>query len=171
MKFTLYAHEPKKNLYLTRKEPLGLSNPDNAMNNSIQFSTGTVFSIRVSYAAWLLQRTNLYKVNNVIWRLVLFSTCHINFFVYDKEHKLSQYGDDTFLILDGSASSLCNALDTLELFSKISGMLVSSSKTKYIWFGSKKIKNSSEVFRVPTLVRTSGKRSVACQGACSPRNI
>ena len=65
-------------------------------------------------------------------------------FVYDKEHKLSQYADDTSLILDGSASSLFNALDTLELFSNISGLLVNSSKTKIIWFGSKKF--SSEVF-------------------------
>ena len=65
-------------------------------------------------------------------------------FVYDKEHKLSQYADDTSLILDGSASSLFNALDTLELFSNISGLLVNSSKTKIIWFGSKKF--SSKVF-------------------------
>lgn len=65
-------------------------------------------------------------------------------FVYDREHKISQYADDTSLILDGSASSLFNALETLELFSKISGLQVNSSKTKIVWFGSKKF--SSEVF-------------------------
>lgn len=56
-------------------------------------------------------------------------------FVYDREHKISQYADDTSLILDGSASSLFNALETLELFSKISGLQVNSSKTKIVWFG------------------------------------
>ena len=56
-------------------------------------------------------------------------------FVYDKEHKLYQYADETSLILDGSSSSLFYAFDTLELFSKISGPLVNSSKTKIIWFG------------------------------------
>lgn len=54
--------------------------------------------------------------------------------VYDREHKISQYADDTSLILDGSASSLFNALETLELFSKISGLKVNSSKTKIIRF-------------------------------------
>ena len=60
-------------------------------------------------------------------------------FVYDKEHKLSQYADDTSLILDGSASSLFNALDTLELFSKISGLSVNSSKNKIylVWLKKK----------------------------------
>ena len=44
--------------------------------------------------------------------------------------KLSQYEDDTSLILDSSDSSLFYALDTLELFSKIPGLLFNSSKTK-----------------------------------------
>lgn len=65
-------------------------------------------------------------------------------FVYDREHEISQYADDTSLILDGSASSLFYALETLELFSKISGLQINSSKTKIVWFGSKKF--SSEVF-------------------------
>ena len=51
---------------------------------------------------------------------------------------------DTSLIIDGSASFLFNALETLELFSKISGLLFHSSKSKIIWFVSKKI--SFEVF-------------------------
>ena len=69
-------------------------------------------------------------------------------FVYDIEHKSSQYRDDTSLTLDGSASSLFNALDTLELFSKISRESVKISKTKIIWFGSKKF--STEVFHHST---------------------
>lgn len=58
-------------------------------------------------------------------------------FVYDREHKISPYADDTSLVLNGSASSLFNALETLELFSKISGLQVNSSKTKIVWFGAK----------------------------------
>lgn len=45
--------------------------------------------------------------------------------------------DDTLFILDGSATSFFNALETIELFSKISGLQVNSAKTKIVWFGSK----------------------------------
>lgn len=64
--------------------------------------------------------------------------------VNDKEHKISQYADDTSLTLDGSEKSLHAALDTLDYFSKISGLKVNCSKTKIIWIGSKKF--SAEVF-------------------------
>jgi hypothetical protein len=36
------------------------------------------------------------------------------------EHKLSQFADDTTIILDGSASSLNETLDTLSIFTIIS---------------------------------------------------
>lgn len=57
--------------------------------------------------------------------------------VNGKEHKISQYADDTCLILDGSANSLYTALDTLELYAKFSGLKINSTKTKIIWIGSK----------------------------------
>jgi hypothetical protein len=53
----------------------------------------------------------------------------------DKEHKISQYVDDTSLSLDGTPKSLFSALDTLDFFSRISGLKVNSSKTKIIWIG------------------------------------
>ena len=64
--------------------------------------------------------------------------------INDKEHKISQYADDTSLALDGSAKSLHSALDTLERYANFSGLKINSSKTKLIWIGSKKF--SAEVF-------------------------
>ena len=55
------------------------------------------------------------------------------------EHKISQYADDTCLILDGSPQSLFTALDTIDFFSNLSGLKINSSKTKIVWIGSKKI--------------------------------
>ena len=64
--------------------------------------------------------------------------------INDKEHKLSQYADDTSLALDGTPKSLFAALDTIDFFSKFSGLKINTSKTKIIWIGSKKF--SDEVF-------------------------
>ena len=58
--------------------------------------------------------------------------------INNKEHKISQYADDTSLILDGSKNSLFSAIDTLELYARISGLHINSSKTKIVWIGSKK---------------------------------
>jgi exonuclease III len=67
--------------------------------------------------------------------------------ISQREHKISQYADDTSLALDGSPASLFAALDTLDFFSKLSGLNVNSSKTKIIWIGSKKFSN--QVFHHP----------------------
>ena len=49
----------------------------------------------------------------------------------NKEHKISQYADDTSLTLNGSPSSLFAALDTLNFFfSKTSGLNINFSKQK-----------------------------------------
>ena len=45
--------------------------------------------------------------------------------INDKEHKISQYADDTSLTLDGSAKSLHSALDTLERYANFSGPISS----------------------------------------------
>ena len=59
--------------------------------------------------------------------------------INDKEHKISQYADDTSLALDGSPSSLYAALDTLERYANFSGLKINSAKTKIVWIGSKNL--------------------------------
>ena len=54
------------------------------------------------------------------------------------EFKISQFADDTTLILDGNESSLTAALNTLEIFGSLSGLKMNSSKSKMIWIGRKK---------------------------------
>ena len=61
--------------------------------------------------------------------------------ICDKEHKISQYAEDTTLTLEGSSKSLFAALDTLHLFYKLSGLKINSLKTKVSWIGSKKLSN------------------------------
>ena len=56
--------------------------------------------------------------------------------VKDTEIKLSQYADDTTLILDGSEKSLSEALRVLESFEKFSGLRLNSKKTETLWIGS-----------------------------------
>ena len=59
-----------------------------------------------------------------------------------EEIKLSQFADDTTLILDGSQRSLEAALNTIEIFGTYSGLKMNTTKTKVIWIGDKK--HSSE---------------------------
>ena len=51
------------------------------------------------------------------------------------EIKLSQYADDTTLILDGSRDSLLSSLAMLDDFSKISGLRLNDTKTEALWIG------------------------------------
>ena len=53
------------------------------------------------------------------------------------EHKITQFADDTTLILDGSKVSLIAALNVLEIFGSISGLQVNTEKNKVIWIGKK----------------------------------
>ena len=55
--------------------------------------------------------------------------------VNDVEIKLSQYADDTTLILDGSDESLHSSLATLDDFSKVSGLRLNDKKTEALWIG------------------------------------
>ena len=52
-------------------------------------------------------------------------------------YKLTQFADDTTLILDGSVSSLQAALNILEAFCNFSGLRMNREKTKVIWIGRK----------------------------------
>ena len=57
---------------------------------------------------------------------------HIN----NKEFKLSQYADDTQLLLDGSEISLKEALRTLKQYYIMSGLKINVEKTRALWIGS-----------------------------------
>ena len=51
---------------------------------------------------------------------------------------MSQYADDTSLILDGSPASLDASLRLLQFYAEISGLKINLEKTNVIWIGSKK---------------------------------
>ena len=52
------------------------------------------------------------------------------------EYKLSQYADDTQLILDGTEKSLKAALDLLKTYYIMSGLKINVDKTRALWIGS-----------------------------------
>jgi hypothetical protein len=54
-----------------------------------------------------------------------------------KEHKLGQYADDLFLLLNGSTKSLDTTFDVFKCFKRVSGLQVNVDKTHAIWLGSK----------------------------------
>ena len=55
------------------------------------------------------------------------------------EFKLTQFADDTTLILDGSQPSLQAALNILEIYGNYSGFKMNKEKTKVIWIGKKRL--------------------------------
>ena len=61
--------------------------------------------------------------------------------VEETEIKISQYADDTTLILIGSRSSLSEALKTLDHFGKASGLKLNNKKPEALWIGSCKEKD------------------------------
>ena len=63
--------------------------------------------------------------------------------IKDCEFKISQFADDTTLILDGSRESMVAALNTLELFGSISGLNINTDKTKVTWIGKKRYSQDS----------------------------
>ena len=54
------------------------------------------------------------------------------------EFKISQYADDTSVMLDGSDESLNETLSELENYAKMSGLKVNFDKTQLVWIGSEK---------------------------------
>ena len=62
----------------------------------------------------------------------------------DVEYLLSQFDDDTTIILDGSQQSLETAISILNLFASMSGLKVNNSKTRAVWIGCRKF--SGETF-------------------------
>ena len=57
--------------------------------------------------------------------------------IQDTQFKLSQYADDTTLILDGSEKSFKASLTLIEAFGKMSGLKLNDRKTEALWIGSK----------------------------------
>ena len=64
-------------------------------------------------------------------------------FINNKEYKLSQYADDTSVILDGSENSLRETLNVLHDFSIISGLKVNFDKTQVVWIGKEKFSSAT----------------------------
>ena len=58
---------------------------------------------------------------------------HIN----GTEHKISQFADDTEIILQGDKLSFEETISSIETFSKFSGLCLNSNKTNAVWLGSK----------------------------------
>ena len=54
------------------------------------------------------------------------------------EYKISQYADDTTLILDGTENSLLSAINMLKFYADISGLYINTEKTKAVWIGCNK---------------------------------
>ena len=53
--------------------------------------------------------------------------------INNREHKLSQYADDTVFIIDGKSKSLNATLNVLFEYSKLSGLRVNFDKTHAVW--------------------------------------
>ena len=62
----------------------------------------------------------------------------------DIEYKLSQFADDTTVILNGTELSVEETINTLNIFADMSGLKINSSKTRAVWIGCKKY--SGETF-------------------------
>ena len=57
------------------------------------------------------------------------------------ECKITQYADDSTVILDGSNESLLHTLRTLDLFERLSGLKINEDKTNVVYIGSLRNKN------------------------------
>ena len=54
---------------------------------------------------------------------------------FKKEHKVSQYADDTTLFIKANESSITNSMSTLKIYEEVSGLRVNTEKTKVIKIG------------------------------------
>jgi hypothetical protein len=54
------------------------------------------------------------------------------------EHKLSQYADDTEILLEGDKKSFEETIKTIDKFGSASGLYLNTGKTSAIWLGSKR---------------------------------
>ena len=63
--------------------------------------------------------------------------------IKNKEFKLGQYADDTFLLLDGNKDSLYQTISCLDQFKHFSGLKVNKEKCQAVWLG--RYKNRKDV--------------------------
>ena len=66
-------------------------------------------------------------------------------YVEDTEFKISQYADDTTLILNGSSESFLASLAVLERFGQLCGLKINYDKTKAFWIGTSRLNNKIKV--------------------------
>ena len=66
--------------------------------------------------------------------------------VNNREIKLSQYADDTTLILDGKKESLIASLKLLDDFYEVSGLKLNDKKTEALWIG---VKSGNDGISIP----------------------
>ena len=59
--------------------------------------------------------------------------------VLDSECKISQYADDTTLILDGSEKSMQKSFSLLDSFASISGLIINYEETEALWIGAMRL--------------------------------
>jgi hypothetical protein len=69
--------------------------------------------------------------------------------VKNYEYKIIQYADDTTLLLDGTKTSLQEALNTMQSFYTISGLKINPAKTQVIWIGENKFSKNKLDVSVP----------------------
>ena len=65
--------------------------------------------------------------------------------------QVSHIINDTTILLDGNTSSLGAALNILEVFGSLSGLIVNAEKTKMVWIGSKRF--SKDQLNVPAKLK------------------
>jgi hypothetical protein len=58
--------------------------------------------------------------------------------------KITQFADDTTLVLDGSRLSISSAIETIEHFGAVSGLHLNISKSNFLKIGS--LKNNNDIF-------------------------
>ena len=75
----------------------------------------------------------------ILARLIQFNPNITGLKIKNIEFRLTQFADDTTLILDGSQHSLQSALNTLEIYGNLSGLKMNKEKTKVIWIRRKNI--------------------------------
>ena len=67
---------------------------------------------------------------------MIFYNCKINGInINNNQYKISQFAYDTTLFLDDTRDSLKAALNTLETFGTLSGLVVNKDNTKLVWLG------------------------------------
>ena len=63
--------------------------------------------------------------------------------INEKEHKLSQYADDTLCFLDGTSKSLNETVNVLSEFARFSGLKINFGKNHAVWIWLKKYSTAS----------------------------